>query len=165
MERIGNIIPRVIPPQQQEEENESRVIDCANCKSEVEFAPGQWRRRCPRCGLFISLGMPVPAKKKELPKCFVCLDRGIIIYDAQVDNVLYTYAARCNCSAGMTRPEKKFPTIDQISNGPDMKYLAYKNKKEWEQVNPSEKAPKAAEGYNANLFGYEVPFNPKDLPF
>ncbi|HHY13226.1 MAG TPA: hypothetical protein GX526_01080 [Thermoanaerobacterales bacterium] len=44
-----------------------------------------------------------PKKKKKKanpPRCWVCLDMGLVIYDKKIDGIIYETAARCRCVQG-----------------------------------------------------------------
>lgn len=91
------------------------TINCARCKTEVEFTGKQWSRNCPRCGNLIILThiFREPEKHEEqqkpLYKCRYCRDTGWLVIEKQVNEQLYEYAYRCFCQTGQNRKETGIP--------------------------------------------------------
>lgn len=94
------------------------VARCLRCGEAVSFAPGQWRRRCPGCGLTIALSRPyrrvLGLEAAERPRCIYCRDTGVLIVEEQRDCYLFERAYRCICEKGLARPEKALPVAYDV---------------------------------------------------
>lgn len=129
LENIGTVIKDMEWPGQEKTKQDVKIAEiCVNCGTIVNFNGDQWRRPCPQCGLVITISRRRTAGSKPV-ECWACKDTGIIIYQAQYDGLKYDYAARCICKAGISRPEKAIPTIDQVQNAPDYQTIFARNKK------------------------------------
>lgn len=78
----------------------------------------------------------------RIPHCWICMDKGVILYHKQVGDIKAEYAARCTCQAGEafnydgTKCEKKSPYyIPVISQVMDTSQLAKENFHAWWQAN------------------------------
>lgn len=40
------------------------------------------------------------------PKCWICMDQGLVIYGKKVNGMIYEMAARCTCAQGNKAGEK-----------------------------------------------------------
>ena len=83
------------------------------------------------------------SEKIWMPKCWICMDEGIILYQKQIGNVKAEYAAHCTCKTGEafnydgTKCEKHkspyyIPVISQVM-GPEQ--LAEENFRKWWEAN------------------------------
>lgn len=87
----------------QKQDDGAKDIKCGKCGVNNHFSPNQWRIRC-ICGQIITRS----TKGREAVKgthCRICDDTGVITYDAQYEEQVYTFAARCICAAGDKRTE------------------------------------------------------------
>lgn len=117
---------------------EPGIATCENCGRQVQFAINQSSKLCPSCGTYITIRpMQVKTgdKDPEPPKCFVCMDRGSIIFNRQSLDFVYEVIARCNCEAGVNRREKAWPLVTNVKNVPDLRFVAHRNQKAWERAN------------------------------
>ncbi len=130
MQSMGEVIDNMDwPGEEPVEESKSTPVaeQCANCGTLVNFVGKQWRRPCPQCGLSITLSERYE-RPRETTECYACYDRGIIIYQAQVDGEIYDHAARCICRKGTSHPAKGIPAIDQVKNAPEYHVIVARNK-------------------------------------
>lgn len=93
-------------------------------------------------------------QEKQQPKCFICMDTGIILYKRKTIFGYYAeYAARCTCEAGQKyiyegreckehKSEYRVPSIDEVL---DKFELAKNNCEQW-----LAKTKKLAEGGKSN---------------
>ena len=44
--------------------------------------------------------------KKTIPKCWICMDEGLVYYDKKENGIRYEMAARCRCIKGQKIGEK-----------------------------------------------------------
>ncbi len=104
---------------------------CKVCGRELSWSVGQWRQICFKCGTVIKIPWKAPAaiKTATLVKCFLCMDKGLVFYKAQVGEEVYDYTALCYCEAGQRRPEKGFPAVDKVRNIADLRFIAQENQK------------------------------------
>ncbi len=81
-----------------QQEPERKTIKCATCGTTSYFSPNQWRVNCLTCGTVITRS----AKGKTTGKinCTLCNDDGVICYNAQHEENIYPYMAKCICGAG-----------------------------------------------------------------
>jgi predicted RNA-binding Zn-ribbon protein involved in translation (DUF1610 family) len=115
------------------------VIKCKNCGADVKFSSGQFRRYCPVCGSSITAVIksePTAEEQKEIAKhklqdlkCWICMDRGVVIYHAQLNDMSYEYAASCICSAGAGY--SSLPRIDKCEMAPDLRSIIAQNKMQY----------------------------------
>ncbi|HBX22968.1 MAG TPA: hypothetical protein DEF34_04965 [Desulfotomaculum sp.] len=113
---------------------QGRKLTCRRCGSEVGFGARQWRRRCGRCGLVITLPVVLWDEQQEQePACFICTDRGLVFYQEQRGRLLYEFAALCTCRVGQQRSEIGLPRVDQVDNIGSLAYLAKQNRAAWEK--------------------------------
>lgn len=110
-----------------------QTVGCKNCSKQVIFGENQWRQRCPRCGITITIPKctVITSAKPEQPECFICNDKGIVHYQAQEMNGLYQFTARCVCKAGDERKEAYPLVAEVVDHMPDIKWLIQKNRDEW----------------------------------
>lgn len=94
------------------------------------------------------------------PKCWICMDIGLIFYSVKKGDNLCTYGARCKCVKGQNRREKAVPTVNNIRNGPNIYELAKQNRNSWINHNPNCYAPPID-----NVWGTEVEFKQEEIPF
>lgn len=104
--------------------NQDIVIKkCAKCGNTIVFKKGQFRVYC-KCGMSIFI-------KREKPKneinCYLCLDKGIILYHAQIDNMIVEYGARCICPEGNKWPN--IPLIQECLGAPPLEFIRMQNMK------------------------------------
>jgi hypothetical protein len=45
-------------------------------------------------------------KEKPIPKCWICMDEGLVYYDKKVNGIRYEVAAKCRCSKGQKIGER-----------------------------------------------------------
>lgn len=45
-------------------------------------------------------------KKKTIPKCWICMDQGLVYYDQKKYGIRYEIAARCRCIKGQQIGER-----------------------------------------------------------
>lgn len=45
-------------------------------------------------------------KKAKGPKCWICMDQGLVYYDKKVNGIKYEVAARCRCIRGQNMSER-----------------------------------------------------------
>lgn len=106
---------------------QGRKLTCRRCGSEVGFGARQWRRRCGRCGLVITLPVVLRDEQQEQePACFICTDQGLVFYQEQRGRLLYEFAALCTCRVGQQRSEIGLPRVDQVDNIGGLVHLANK---------------------------------------
>jgi len=67
-------------------------------------------------------------EKNKPPKCWACMDKGIIEYAVQFSVGIYTFVARCTCPEGLKWPST-IPLLDQCEHAPKFMYLELKNRK------------------------------------
>lgn len=100
---------------------------CISCGKEFEWNPEQWRTNCPECGNVI-LRRVKKMMTKQSVKCWLCMDTGIVTYQAQMDGIVGIYGAACpECDMG-----KKFPHILKAGEGllcPSLWLIKLNNKK------------------------------------
>lgn len=114
------------------------VAKCENCGRKVEFAINQFSKLCPGCGNHIKL-KPMQVKKSNKamrPECFLCMDRGFLVLTKQSGGHIYEAIARCHCSVGQNRREKGWPLVTRVKNIPDLRFIADRNRRNWEKLNP-----------------------------
>ena len=51
-------------------------------------------------------------RSKRQPKCWICKDEGMIIYEKFYNNRLYEMASRCRCKRGL-RTSERIPMIGE----------------------------------------------------
>jgi hypothetical protein len=83
-------------------------------------------------------------KKQEvyIPQCWVCMDRGFILYQKQIGDTKAEYAAHCTCRAGEAyrydgakcekKSEYRIPSIVEVL---DPQRLAAENFRVWWEAN------------------------------
>jgi predicted RNA-binding Zn-ribbon protein involved in translation (DUF1610 family) len=114
MKRVGEIIQGVMDFQEHKQEKTNEK--CLVCGYEVEFVDGQYKKRCPKCGMMIHA--KINRKVVHIrPKCKACSDTGWVQYPVQTEGRLYNYVARCDCPAGM-RYSEKIPSLSQCQEAP-----------------------------------------------
>lgn len=134
MYKLGDVItslPRIKDAQKHREGKQK----CMKCGAEVEFAEDQWRKPCQFCGTVITISQTSVKKsdeKKEI-QCFICMDTGLINYEAQNGGMLDEYVARCYCSKGELRKEVGIPAVSEVQNIADLRYMSAQNKYEYEK--------------------------------
>ena len=106
-------------------------------------------------------------KKIKVPKCFVCLDQGFVLYRKKVGEYEGEYVAHCTCKAGKAYAydgkqceKNKSPYyIPSVAEELDHVGIGAKNFHDWwERNNNKEGIEKAME-----QLGMEVPINDKAL--
>lgn len=115
---------------------EVKTVQCKACGNEVEFKGKQWRKPCGRCGMVLTLQkffIEEREKAESAPRCFICMDKGLVLYKEQHGEYVYDHVARCYCKAGRERREQGIPQVDEVDNICDLRYLEMKNRKEWEK--------------------------------
>lgn len=121
------------------QEYQQGLAKCEHCGRKVEFAANQFSKLCPSCGNYIKL-KPMQVKKgstkPKAPECFVCMDRGFLILNMQNGGYVYEAIARCYCSIGQNRPEKGWPLVTKLQNIPDLRFIADRNRREWQKRHP-----------------------------
>ena len=112
-ENIDKIIERMLQPQEQ-----SNTVPCRYCGANVlvDRPSEQFTLRCPACGQKITLSRGyrqsrgfIASPSKRI--CPYCDDTGIVEIPEQFDEMTYTFAYRCICSAGQARPEMGIPSV------------------------------------------------------
>jgi ribosomal protein S27E len=100
-----------------EQKNESKVIQCRNpnCGVNNHFSPNQWRIRC-ICGAIITRSTKGTGQQDKPIYCKLCDGTGVLTYDAQYDENIYSFAARCTCVAGEKHTE--LVPVMQAENAP-----------------------------------------------
>lgn len=48
----------------------------------------------------------------KTPKCWICKDDGLVIYQQKINEISYEFAARCRCSKGLNYGER-IPIVDE----------------------------------------------------
>ena len=51
-------------------------------------------------------GFKKEKRKVKPPKCWICMDQGLVIYDKKVNGMIYEMAARCRCVKGQEVGDK-----------------------------------------------------------
>jgi len=99
---------------------------CLKCGRTVYFSKGQWRKACPGCGMFIiAQGVTRPEEKRNFD-CWICLERGFVVYRLQSGNNLYVHAARCTCEHG--KRYGGMPCIDTVQSAPTISSIVMANR-------------------------------------
>lgn len=125
MESVGEVINSIKPEiERMAEESKQDIVTkkCAKCGNIVLFKKGQYRVYCNKCGM--SIFIKREKTKKEI-NCFLCLDKGVITYFAQIDNVMSEFAARCICPAGEKWPN--IPLIQDCLGAPPIDFIRIQN--------------------------------------
>lgn len=112
------------------------IIQCKICGADVKFGIGQFRRHCPICGSSITAVIknePTTDEQKKLAqqkmqnlKCWICMDKGVVLYQVQINDMPYECAASCICSAGAEY--SSLPRIDKCELAPELRAIIAKNK-------------------------------------
>lgn len=84
---------------------------CLSCGTEFTWNDNQWHINCPGCGNVILRKIKAMMAKKPT-KCWLCMDTGIVTYEAQQDGIVSEYGAACSCDAG-----KQFPGLIKVGEG------------------------------------------------
>jgi len=119
-------------------------IKCRLCGAVPMLVGKQYSVRCPSCGtnITVSPSYLVFLKEKEYKarndgksfikrhKCNICKDRGFVILNEQMDELVYEFGYRCICQAGQKREDllgwpvvpaaKVRPRLDVIRGGKDV---------------------------------------------
>lgn len=133
MQQLGNLLTKTIATL---DEMERGIRICQRCGATVQFSDGSWRRPCGKCGLIITLHKQHRSKEqqdgneKSKFDCWTCLDTGIVLYDAQQENNIYEFAARCICKRGQ-KFSSRVQLINEVKNGPSATNIAFHNKRKF----------------------------------
>lgn len=113
-----------------ETEQNYNECKCLVCGQTIRFYNIEYKKPCKNCGTWVFETRNYAQQKKHnktAPKCWVCLDRGIIEYPVQCPIGVYTFVARCTCPAGLKWPPS-IPLLEQCENAPKSKFLELKNR-------------------------------------
>lgn len=103
---------------------------CIVCGYTVRFYENEYKKPCDHCGTWVFEKKQI--RQQELdrnkePKCWICMDQGIVEYPLQQGMGVYTYVARCFCPKGMNWPST-IPLLDQCKYAPKPEFIELRNR-------------------------------------
>lgn len=64
--------------------------------------------------------------KKESPKCWICKDQGMVLYNKTHNGIQYEFASKCKCKLGQVSSSSIMTVIDDLAEKMAMKnYLDF----------------------------------------
>ena len=102
---------------------------CIVCGHTVRFYEDEYKKPCDYCGTWVF------EKRKQVqqqeqgkePKCWICMDKGIVEYPVQQGMGVYSYVARCTCPKGLNWPST-IPLLDQCRYAPRPESIELRNR-------------------------------------
>jgi len=102
---------------------------CIVCGHTVRFYEDEYKKPCDYCGTWVF------EKRKQVqqqeqgkePKCWICMDKGIVEYPVQQGMGVYSYVARCTCPKGLNWPST-IPLLDQCRYAPRPEFIELRNR-------------------------------------
>jgi len=105
---------------------------CIVCGHTVRFYKDEYKKPCEYCGTWVfekrKQSQRQDQDKIKEPKCWICMDKGIVEYPVQQGMGVYSYVARCFCPKGMNWPST-IPLLDQCEHAPKAEYIELRNRK------------------------------------
>jgi ribosomal protein S27AE len=98
---------------------------CGQCGQGVIWAENQFKKHCSKCGSVIIRSSAIP---KQATKCWICMDGGLVEYEAYIDGMKYFFGAACTCEKGQNFLCESVPRIDQVLMGPPIPAIIQRNK-------------------------------------
>lgn len=102
---------------------------CIVCGRMVRFYEDEYKKPCDYCGtwVFEKRKQVQQQEQNKEPKCWICMDKGIVEYPVQRDMGVYTYVARCSCPKGVDWPAT-IPLLDQCEHAPRPEFIELRNR-------------------------------------
>jgi hypothetical protein len=103
---------------------------CIVCGHVVRFYENEYKKPCGYCGTWVfekRKQVQQQEQDKKEPKCWICMDRGIVEYPVQQGMGVYTYVARCTCPKGLNWPST-IPLLDQCTYAPRSEFIELRNR-------------------------------------